>query len=111
LVARLPFHAGDADFDQFVIVQRPGSLGYHRVARASLADEDHGFQRVPETSKMSALSLGKFHRGIVAAANGTRCSAAASARSEFQNLFKTSSTRDHKGSRTTAIERAVRRIK
>ena len=70
LVARLPFHAGDADFDQFVIVQRLGRLGCDCVARASVANEDDGFQRVRETSKMSALFFGKLHRGIVPAAKG-----------------------------------------
>ncbi len=61
-------HAADADFHELVVFECPGGFGGNGIGEAGVADEDDGFQAVPESAQMLALLFRESsHARIVAA--------------------------------------------
>ena len=65
LVTIAALGAPELDLDQLVIVERALGLGDDRRRDAMLADEEHGIERMAQTSKIFSLPFCEFHGAIV----------------------------------------------
>jgi len=69
-VARRAIGQAHADFDEFVIGERPIELEQNALRQPGVSQHHERMQRMGETAQVFLLFLGQWHRRIVCRATG-----------------------------------------